>query len=306
MPDVCAVIGNYQGERVLADCLDSLARQTLQSVETVVVDARSSDRSRDVARRLGATVVQTENRGLGHLYNRGARATRADLVLFLNNDVALDPSCLELLARALETDAQRFAADPRQRDWADRRLIHARAVMRPGPLLRQPLPGFRIDLAVPADDVVPSLCANGAAMLVRRAMLDDLGGFDESFFMDFEDLDLCWRAWLRGWASVYVPGAWLRHHVGVATTAAVLPRRLTSSHHNLIRFSLKCLPARPLARVLAGELLRLPAHPVLIGRAGARVALELPEILRLRAALRPTRELYEWMVSGQEGPVPTR
>ena len=51
-------------------------------------------------------------------------------------------------------------------------------------------------------------------MLVRRERLLELGGFDETFFMDFEDLDLCWRAWLRGWASVYVPDAVVRHRVG--------------------------------------------------------------------------------------------
>ena len=57
-------------------------------------------------------------------------------------------------------------------------------------------------------------------MLVRRERLLELGGFDETFFMEFEDLDLCWRAWLRGHGSVYVPDAWLRHRVGGATTEA--------------------------------------------------------------------------------------
>ena len=61
--------------------------------------------------------------------------------------------------------------------------------------------------------------------------------------MEWEDLDLCWRAWARGWASVYVPEARLRHRVGAVTTASVSARRLASSHHNLVRFALKCLPA---------------------------------------------------------------
>ena len=72
-------------------------------------------------------------------------------------------------------------------------------------MFRQPLPGFRLDLAVPATGMVADVSANGGAMLVRRDRLLELGGFDETMFMDFEDIDLCWRAWLRGWESVYVP-----------------------------------------------------------------------------------------------------
>lgn len=306
MPEVSVVIGNYQGERLLPDCLESLRRQTLEPCEVIVVDAQSTDRSREVAEQLGATVLATENRGVGWLYNLGARAARSELVLLANNDVAFDSRCMELLAAALEQDPRRFAADPCQRDWENRRVIHARSELRRGPLLREPLPGLRIDQNVPADRVTPTLLANGAAMLVRRNLLLELGSFDESYFMEFEELDVCWRAWLRGWETVYVPEAWLRHHVGKSTsTRRVVRRRVTSAHHNLLRFALKCLPPAGVARVVAGELLRLGAHPLLIAPALARVALELPEILRARAAARPTRALYEWFLAGQEGPAPT-
>ena len=108
----------------------------------------------------------------------------------------------------------------------------------------------------------------------------ELGGFDETFFMEWEDLDLCWRAWLRGWSTMYVPRAVVRHRVGAVTGEAVLARRLVSSHHNLMRFALKCLPRGAATRVVAGELLRLPRHPRLIGpalvRGGTRVARDPP------------------------------
>jgi GT2 family glycosyltransferase len=136
-------------------------------------------------------------------------------------------------------------------------------------------------------------------MLVRREMLLELGCFDESFFMEWEDLDLCWRAWSRGWASVYVPDARLRHRVGGVTTQDVRARRSASSHHNLMRFALKCLPASAAARVVAGELLRLPKHPRAISPALVRIAHEAPAIARARSDLRPRRELLEWMLAGQ-------
>ena len=298
MPDVAVVIGNYEGERVLGDCLASLDVQTLRPTQVIVVDASSTDGSAEIASRHGATFLSRENRGLGYLYNEGARAASAELVLLANNDVALDERCLELLAAALEDDSERFAADPRQLSWDGGSLVHARAEIRRGPLLRQLLPGYRIDLTVPADRTVVTLCANGGAMLVRRELMLELDGFDETFFMDFEDIDLCWRAWLRGWPSVYVPEAFVRHRVGAVTTTEILPERLRSSHHNLLRFALKCLPAVDAARVAAGELARLPVHPRLVGPALLQVARELPAILAQRRSIRPRKDFMRWALDG--------
>ncbi len=293
MVDVAVVIANYQGERVLGDCLESLARQTVPPSEVLVVDAGSTDRSGEIARGLGATVLETENRGVGHLYNVGARAARSPFLLLANNDVAFDLDCLELLAAELDGHPQRFAADPCQREWEGGRVIHARSTIRRGPLLRQPLPGFRVDQNVPAEGVTTTLLANGAAMLLRRERLLELGGFDESYFMEYEELDICWRAWLRGWETVYVPRARLRHHVGRSTSEQGMRRkRVRSAHHNLVRFALKCFPAVGVARVLTGELMRLPRHPLLIGPALARIVVELPEILAARRESRPSREVY--------------
>ena len=299
MPDVAVVIGNYQGADVLGDCLASLETQTLGPAEVIVVDAGSTDTSAKLARSWGSEFLRTENRGLGHLYNLGAKHASSPYAFLLNNDVALDPRCIELLSEALTADGDRFAADPRQMDWSGERLVHARAMLARGPLLRQPLPGFRLNLCSLSDTVVPTVSANGGAMLVRRDGLLELGGFDETMFMDFEDIDLCWRAWLRGWPSVYVPDAFVRHRVGAVTTSSILPRRLGSSHHNLMRFALKCFPAREAATVLVGELLRLPRHPRLIVPALAQILRELPEIVRIRHRTCPSRALMNWMLAGQ-------
>jgi N-acetylglucosaminyl-diphospho-decaprenol L-rhamnosyltransferase len=298
-PEIAIVVGNYEGERVLRDCLESLKAQTRPPRSIVVVDAASTDRSAELARELGAKVLHAPNRGLGFLYNLGARAVDVDYVLFSNNDVAYEPDCLEHLGDALDMDAGRFAADPTQLGWSDRRVIHARTTIGRGRMWRELLPGFHLSETEPAEAVVPTLRADGAAMLVRRSLLHELGGFDESFFMEWEDFDLCWRAWARGWPTVYVPQARLRHHVGAVTTDRVRARRSASSHHNLMRFALKCLPASAAARVVAGELLRLPKHPRAITTAFVKVARESPDIARTRRQLRPHRELLDWMLAGQ-------
>ena len=295
--EVAVVIGNYQGAAVLADCLESASTQTLAPLEVIVVDGGSTDESVSVARRHGARVIETENRGLGHLYNLGASVTLADYVFVANNDVALAPTCLDRLAEALDADDSRFAADPTQLDWSGERVIHARTLMRRGPLLRTPVPGLLLDPLAPASSVVTTVSANAGAMLLRRRMLLELSGFDESFFMDFEDLDLCWRAWMRGWPSVYVPTATVRHKVGVATRAAPGVSRLASSHENILRFALKCLPASVAARAVAGELARLPVHRAALRRALPRVARDLPRLLRQRRALRPSRDLFDRLLA---------
>jgi GT2 family glycosyltransferase len=226
----------------------------------------------------------------------GARAAGGGLILLANADVVFEQHCLERLAEALAADEGRFAADPTQLDWTGRRVIHARTTVRRGPLARQVLPGFVLDENTPADGVTPSVLANGAAMLVRRERLLGLGGFDETFFLEFEEIDLCWRAWLRGWETVHVADALVRHHVGGATPPELRVRRLRSAHHNRVRFALKCLPPRAAARLLAGQAIATARHPLLGLPALARVATELPEILRERRAIRPTREVFERLV----------
>ena len=293
MADVAVVVGNHQGEQLLRECLESLAAQSRRPAKVIVADGASTDRSREIAEELGAEFLAAPNNGLGFLYNLGARSTDCDYVLFSNNDVAYEPDCLELLTGALEADERRFAADPTQLDWSGACVIHARTTIGRGRLLREHLPGLHLDEVVAADATVPTVTANGAAMLVRRSQLLELGGFDETFFLECEDLDLCWRAWLRGWSSVYVPAARLRHRVGAVTGSAIRPRRSASAHHNLVRFALKCLPASTAAVVVAGELLRLPRHPRPIASGLAAVLPELGEILRLRRALRPSRRVFD-------------
>jgi GT2 family glycosyltransferase len=297
MAEISVVLGSYQSAEHLAECMASLLRQSHPPDAIVVVDAASSDESADVARALGATVIETHNRGLGFLYNTGIRATEGDYVFVANTDIALDDRCLELLAAALDEDGDRFAADPKQLDWPGDRVVHARVVARRTSLLAAPIPGLALDPHVEAATTVPTVSANAGAMLLRRAHLEVLGGFDEGFFLEYEDLDLCWRARARGWESVYVPGAVIRHHVGGSTTAGrASRRRLSASHTSLLRFALKCLPPGAATRVVAGELVRMLRHPLPVGSGLVRSAAALPEIVRERRKLGDTRVLFERVV----------
>jgi N-acetylglucosaminyl-diphospho-decaprenol L-rhamnosyltransferase len=297
--EITVIVGNHQGERILRDCLESVAAQTRKPHEVIVVDGASTDRSVELAEELNARVIWTENRGLGRLYNIGARAASTEYVLLSNNDVAYEPDCLAELAAALDADESRFAADPTQLDWDGADVVHARTTLARGRLWHEYLPGLHLDDNVPANTIVATVSAHGAAMLVRRDRMLELGGFDESFFLEWEDLDLCWRAWLCGWPSVYVPQARLRHRVGGVTTRDVRPRRSASSHHNLMRFALKCLPPTAAVRVVGGELLRLPRHPRAVTAALLQIGREWREIGSARRRIRPRADLFDWMLAGQ-------
>jgi GT2 family glycosyltransferase len=290
---VSVVIGNYNGEQLLGDCLASLAAQTLRPEAILVVDGDSRDASRTVAEAAGATFIPTENRGLGYLYNEGVAACQTEFVFLANNDIAADSACLERLAAVLERDDTAFAADAHQTSWDERRTIHARTTLTTGRMRGEYLPGLHLDPNVPSSTPAATVCANGAAMMVRRSMYEELGGFDETFFMEWEDLDLCWRAWMKRWRTIYVPHATVRHRVGAVTTRAIQPRRSASSHHNLVRFALKCLPGPAAGRVVIGEVARLPAHPRAVAAGLTQVARELPAILRQRRRLAPNRALLE-------------
>ena len=165
--------------------------------------------------------------------------------------------------------------------------MHARTTLRRGSLFHELLPGLRIDLVVPAAENIATVTANGAAMLVRRSAFLELGGFDETFFMDLEDLDLCWRAWLRGWGSVYVPDAWsatgsARSPPGRAAAAD----RLVASQPDAFRAQVPAGRARRRGR--RGRAPPLAATSAAIGERSAGRA-ELPEIVAHRAPQRRSK-----------------
>lgn len=129
--------------------------------------------------------------------NRGAAAADADATLVLNNDVLLDPRALTSLLAHLA--APRVGIVGARLVFPDGTIQHRGVALGPdGP--------FHPDRGVPSDSVRRSTrtvqAVTGAAMLVRREVLADLGGFDEAYPFGLEDVDLCLHARRRGWVVV--------------------------------------------------------------------------------------------------------
>ena len=213
---VSAVIVNWNAAQVLPACLDSLAAQTYAPIEVIAVDNASTDGSADLlARYPGAQLIQNHaNLGFTVPNNTAIAASKGEFVLLLNTDVTLAPDYLSRLVAALREDSRRGSAMGKLLRGDGRRIDSAGHVM------------YRAAWAVNRGQGEPDgpewnsakevFGACAAAALYRRAMLDDVAPdgdyLDPTFFMYLDDVDLDWRARLRGWSSWYEPAAVAVHH----------------------------------------------------------------------------------------------
>jgi GT2 family glycosyltransferase len=251
-PDTAIVVLNYNGRRLLPDCLASLKRLTMPA-DVVVADNGSTDDSLAylAAEQPGVRVLDLgRNLGFANGYNQALQAVDHPWLVLLNNDAALAPDWLEHL--------RTFAAN------------HPRAAILGGKLLFQdpPTPGgqpvlqsvgasfttagtaFEIGWGQPDagqfDEARTVGTIPGAAMLVRREVFFELGGFEPDYVAYLEDVDLCWRAWLRGHEVYVVPGAVAHHHYGASGGGRLSTYRVRLMQRNRLANMVKNLEAASL------------------------------------------------------------
>jgi len=191
---VIAVITTVRdGEQALAGLADALDAQTLRAFEWVVIDNASNDRTADVARARGATVVTEPRPGRARARNRGVAATDAELLAFTDADCRPRPEWLAALVRRLQD------GEP---------LVAGRIVVTtsepPNPIERfESLWRFRDD---PQRGWAPT-----ANLGMRRDAFEAIGGFDARYRHIGEDVDLCLRAGAAGFALTRCPDAVVEH-----------------------------------------------------------------------------------------------
>jgi GT2 family glycosyltransferase len=222
VPKVSAIIVNWNGAHHLRICLPSLQSQTCQSLEIIVVDNHSSDESAAVAREFQVSWLALDtNSGLGPALNRGAAIAAGKALLFVNNDMRFDPRFIVTLLEVLEADDKIFATDAMQFNWEGNSREHLSARLARVKTLSSVnlVPGLHF---YQREEPKPSpvFMGSAACMLVRRELFEKLGGFDERLTLGYEDVEICWRAWMRGWKTVYVPEAICWHRVGSSGRSA--------------------------------------------------------------------------------------
>lgn len=217
-PRVSVIIVNWNGAEHLRVCLPSLASQSFKSMEIIVVDNRSSDSSVAVARSHAVCWLPLErNLGLAPALNRGAAIARGDLLLFVNNDMRFDPGFVTALVEPLNRDGKIFATDGMQFNWDGTAREHLAARLTSIPSRRdssaEVVPGLYFYQQEKTQEAQVFM-ASAACMMVRRSFFEELGGFDGRLPLGYEDVEICWRAWVHRWKTLYVPSAICWHHVG--------------------------------------------------------------------------------------------
>ena len=230
-PQVSAILVNYNAGGELALALQSIADEGAgRSWEAVVVDNASSDGSADAVAAFAPharVLLNRENVGFARGVNQGLAATSGSTVLIMNPDCRLVPGAFDALHRELDRSDRIAVVGPRilNPDGSVQGSARGDPDMLTGlfgrtTLLRRALPR----LAVSRRNVVTDAGAGGASvevdwvsgacMLARRSALLQVNGFDERYFLYWEDADLCRRLRGKGYRIHYVPGATAIHRVG--------------------------------------------------------------------------------------------
>ncbi len=238
---VAAVVVNYNARDHLEVCLASLAAEGVAPV--VVVDNGSTDGSRQVVEAAGARWVDSGgNVGYGRAANRGATdgaVSGAEYLLVCNPDLEVRPGCVAALVDTFAGDPAVGLVGPRLTNPDGSLYPSARTfpdlvdAMGHG-LFGLVAPGNRFTRRYRLLDWDHAEQAtvdwvSGACFLVRRPAWDSVGGFDPSYFMYMEDVDLCWRLGRAGWRIAYQPKAEVVHTQGVS--ADQHPYRMLAAHH---------------------------------------------------------------------------
>lgn len=215
-PLVTVVVPTLAAGAPLLDCVYSLDRQTRRDFEVIIVDNSGRGLARrSAAARFGARIIENEvNRGFGAAVNAAFRQSRAPYLATLNDDAAAHPAWLEHLVAAMEADPAVGMCASQIRVAGGNLLDSAGMLVCGDGSSKQRGQGQPAERYGRREEVLlPSACA----ALYRRTMLQDVGEFDEDFFLYCEDTDLGLRARWAGWKCVYVPEAVVEH--GYSQTA---------------------------------------------------------------------------------------
>ena len=240
---VDAVVVNFNAAVHLGPCIESLLHEPVARI--LVVDNDSRDTSESVVAQLAARDRRVEwhptghNLGFGSGANRGMAASSAPFVLLLNPDTVIGRGTVDILRSTLQADGQLGVVGPEVTGFDGIAYPSARSFPNLFDAMAHGALGFvapknRWSARYRNPDRIDWV--SGTAMMLRKTAVEVVGGFDESYFMYVEDVDLCWRLSGAGWGTGFEPTATVRHHIGGSSEQ--VPYRMIAAHHrSLWRFA---------------------------------------------------------------------
>ena len=335
-PFVSVLVLNWNGAHLLTPCLEALFETAYPTGawEAVLVDNASTDGSPDDAMRRFPMLRlhrNPQNWGFARGYNGAISAAPGPYVALLNSDTRVRPGWLRALVGAAAADRRAGAATAKliyppgsanagRIQNAGGLLLTDGSGRDRGTVLRDGQWEQERDCGQ-YDSPVEVFYFCGAAALLRKAALEDVGLFDERYFMYYEDLDLSWRLRLHGWRVIYVPDAVVEHQ-HAASSGEWSPFFTFQVERNRMLMLLKLAPATLALRELARFVVEfgLNCAHVLASAVGrhqrgpraartklqARVALswmrDLPEVLLERRRVRASRTLSDAAIKAWMAP----
>jgi len=249
VPTLDVVIVAYRSRDLVRDCLLSLQDHAPRVPMTIfVVDNDSRDGTVELVRgefphvRL---IANEENAGFAAANNRAIRLGRGKYVLALNPDTRVTEGALDRLVELMEARREIGIAGCRL-ELGDGSLDHAAKRSFPTPISalghftgigrRAGARGLLAAYRAPDVESGPVDAVNGAFMLMRRSVLEEVGLFDEGYWMYMEDLDLCYRFRQAGWLTWYEPGATVVHVKAGTSGKLRRPKLNYAFHYGMLRF----------------------------------------------------------------------
>lgn len=272
-PLVSFIVVNYNGAAYIGETLRALQDQTLSACETIVVDNDSRDDSPAlIARDFSTVILLKTGRNLGFAggNNVGLAEARGKYIALVNNDVVLDRRWAEVMVAEAEANPKTgLFASKVYLAGTDKLLNSTGTLVYPD--LTNLNRGMREKDTGQYDAQTDVFGPYGAAALLRKGMLDTVGGFDDDYFMHREEDDLAWRCRLAGWNTLFVPTALAWHKWSAASGGGGSLFKLYYGERNRIRNVIKYLPADLMLASLFLTLKRLWAlSRVPAGPAGAK------------------------------------
>jgi len=294
-PRVSVVVVNYNGKHFLSDCFSSVFSQTYSPFDVIMVDNASHDGSVDFVRDHFPQVtvlVNEANMGFAGGTNVGIQRSTGEFILTLNNDTRIDPTFLQEIIRPVIEDPSVGMCASKMTfpdGWINSTGI---CISRSGAAWDRGM--FEPDKGqYNRIEEVFGPCAGAA--LYRKAMLDQIGLFDEDFFLFMEDVDLAFRARLSGWKCIYVPSARVVHkHGGTAGFKSDIS--IYYGNRNLLWYVVKNFPKRMLIEYL----------PWIIGRNVGVIPYYFMEgkgKIIIKAKIDAVRDIRKMMLKGKQSQI---
>ena len=208
-PKVSIIIVNYNGKELLQKCLDSLLKVNYDNFEIILVDNNSTDGTVEFITKNYPSLIIIKldsNKGFAEPNNVAAKISKGKYLLFLNNDTVVTPNFISEMVKVMETDkkiaiCQSLLLKPDGSvDSSGDFIDHL---------------GVVYNSKTEIDEIREVSSARGASMLVRSDIFEKLDGFDQKFFVTFEDVDLCWRSWILGYRVLIIPTSIVYHEGGI-------------------------------------------------------------------------------------------